>query len=96
VLAVTFGNAVKTTSGEMVSRVVDVARSVAAVIPLQFVIELKYQITSEPAACKIVSANPLERTVPLSVVASRVTVPVCALVVFSVVPVETVKKLLLV
>jgi hypothetical protein len=33
--------------------------------------------------------------VPLSVVASRVTVPVCALVVFSVVPVETVKKLLL-
>lgn len=43
----------------------------------------------------MVSANPLERTVPLSVVASRVTVPVCPLVVFSVVPVETVKKLLL-
>jgi hypothetical protein len=37
---VTFGNAVKTTSGEMVSRVVDVARLVAAVIPLQFVMEL--------------------------------------------------------
>jgi hypothetical protein len=40
VLAVTFGNAVKTTSGEMVSRVVDVARLVAAVIPLHWVIEL--------------------------------------------------------
>ena len=43
----------------------------------------------------MVSANPLKSTVPLSVVASSVTVPVCALVVLSVVSVETVKKLLL-
>ena len=40
VVAVTFGSAVKTASGEIVRRVVDVARLVAAVIPLQFVMEL--------------------------------------------------------
>ena len=40
VLAVTFGNAVQTINGGIVNRVVDVARLVAAVIPLHSVIEL--------------------------------------------------------